>query len=106
MIGGQSHDDAIFTAGCRLPRSKGSSTPVRLEHASHRVRITHRSQMSRNSSTVKTDDASPRRLTGLAESEAQARQATEGPNELPQPDRRTPLRIVWEVLREPMFSLL
>ena len=52
-------------------------------------------------------DASPRLdLTGLSESEAQARLAAEGPNELPRPDRRTPLRIVLEVLREPMFALL
>jgi len=45
-------------------------------------------------------------LTGLSEGEARARLAAEGANELPQPDRRTPLRIVLEVLREPMFSLL
>ena len=44
-------------------------------------------------------------LTGLTETDARARLATEGPNELSQPDRRTPLRIVLEVLREPMFSL-
>jgi Ca2+-transporting ATPase len=43
---------------------------------------------------------------GLAEAEAQSRLATEGPNELPQPDRRTPLRIVLEVVREPMLALL
>jgi cation transport ATPase-like protein len=46
------------------------------------------------------------RLIGLGQSEAQARLAAEGPNEPPQPDRRTPLRIVLEVLREPMFALL
>lgn len=45
-------------------------------------------------------------LIGLSESEAQARLGAEGPNELPQPDRRTPFRIVLEVLREPMFALL
>ena len=45
-------------------------------------------------------------MTGLSEGEARARLAAEGANELPQPDRRTPLRIVLEVLREPMFSLL
>ena len=45
-------------------------------------------------------------LIGLGEGEAQARLAAEGPNELPQPDRRTLLRIVLEVLREPMFALL
>jgi Ca2+-transporting ATPase len=43
---------------------------------------------------------------GLTEAEAQTRLKTEGPNELPRPDRRTPLRIVWEVLREPMLALL
>ena len=43
---------------------------------------------------------------GLTEAEAQTRLKTEGPNELPRPGRRTPLRIVWEVLREPMLALL
>jgi Ca2+-transporting ATPase len=55
---------------------------------------------------MESDASSPLDLTGLSDSEAQARLAAEGPNELPQPDRRTPLRIVLEVLREPMFSLL
>ncbi len=55
---------------------------------------------------METDVSSSLNLTGLSESEAQARLAAEGPNELPQPDRRTPFRIVLEVLREPMFSLL
>jgi P-type Ca2+ transporter type 2C len=43
---------------------------------------------------------------GLSEAEAQARLKTEGYNELPRPDRRTPLKIVLEVLREPMLALL
>jgi Ca2+-transporting ATPase len=55
---------------------------------------------------MESGPTSPFGLTGLSESEAQIRLAAEGPNELPQPDRRTPLRIVLEVLREPMFSLL
>ena len=55
---------------------------------------------------METDVSSPLNLTGLSESEAQARLAAEGPNELPQQDRRTPFRIVLEVLREPMFALL
>ena len=46
------------------------------------------------------------RLTGLSEVDAQVRLKAEGFNELPRPDRRTPLRIVLEVLREPMFALL
>ncbi|WP_454642847.1 cation-translocating P-type ATPase [Bradyrhizobium liaoningense] len=45
-------------------------------------------------------------VRGLAESEAQARLQLEGYNELPRPDRRTPFRIVLEVLREPMLALL
>ena len=43
---------------------------------------------------------------GLKEIEAQSRLKSEGHNELPRPDRRTPLRIVGEVLREPMLALL
>ena len=44
--------------------------------------------------------------SGLTEADAQARLKSEGYNELPRPDRRTPLRIVREVLREPMLALL
>lgn len=43
---------------------------------------------------------------GLTEAQAQARLDSEGYNELPQADRRTPLRIVAEVMREPMLLLL
>ena len=52
------------------------------------------------------DPASPTAIDGLGEAEALQRLKTEGPNELPQPDRRTPLRIAIEVLREPMLALL
>ena len=45
-------------------------------------------------------------IRGLSEADAQARLKTEGYNELPRPDRRTPFRIVLEVLREPMLALL
>jgi len=45
-------------------------------------------------------------IHGLRESEAQARLKTDGYNELPRPNRRTPFRIVIEVLREPMLALL
>ncbi|MCW2285702.1 Ca2+-transporting ATPase [Rhodoblastus acidophilus] len=48
--------------------------------------------------------ASP--TTGLTSVDAAARLAAEGPNELPQPDRRTLAKIVLEVLREPMLALL
>ncbi len=45
-------------------------------------------------------------LTGLSEAEAQARLVTKGFNELPRSNRRTPLRIAIEVMREPMLALL
>ncbi len=45
-------------------------------------------------------------LHGLTAQVAQARQRAEGFNELPQSNRRTPFRIVVEVLREPMLALL
>jgi hypothetical protein len=45
-------------------------------------------------------------FTGLTSVEAQARLAAEGRNEPPAADRRTPFRIVLDVLREPMLALL
>ena len=45
-------------------------------------------------------------LAGLAEHEAYARLKTDGFNELPRQERRTPLAIMREVLREPMLALL
>ncbi len=45
-------------------------------------------------------------LTGLTQSEAASRLRSDGFNELPHGDRRTALRIVLEVLREPMLTLL
>jgi Ca2+-transporting ATPase len=45
-------------------------------------------------------------IRGLSEADAQAKLKTEGYNELPRTDRRTPLHIILEVLREPMLALL
>lgn len=45
-------------------------------------------------------------LRGLSEADAQVRLRTEGHNELPRRERRTLLRIILEVLREPMLALL
>jgi Ca2+-transporting ATPase len=45
-------------------------------------------------------------LRGLSEADAQTRLKTDGYNELPRANRRTPFRIVLEVLREPMLALL
>ena len=45
-------------------------------------------------------------LRGLGAAEVKNKLETEGYNELPRPDRRTPLRIVCEVVREPMLALL
>ena len=52
------------------------------------------------------DPTSSTSIRGLSEAEAQTRLTREGYNELPQPDRRTALRIVFEVVREPMLALL
>lgn len=46
------------------------------------------------------------RLQGLSSAEASRRLQRDGPNLLPQPDRRNWLRIVWSVMREPMLLLL
>jgi P-type Ca2+ transporter type 2C len=48
----------------------------------------------------------PSSLRGLSEVDAQTRLKTDGYNELPRANRRTPFRIVLEVLREPMLALL
>ena len=45
-------------------------------------------------------------ILGLTSSEASARLASDGPNELPKAGRRSAFRIVTEVLREPMLALL
>jgi len=44
--------------------------------------------------------------SGLSSAEAAARLKTFGPNELPSPDRRNFARIVFDVVRQPMFGLL
>lgn len=43
---------------------------------------------------------------GLSVAQARERLERDGPNELPRPDRRTPLRIALDVLREPMLAML
>jgi Ca2+-transporting ATPase len=43
---------------------------------------------------------------GLAKEEAEWRLLEEGPNELPSQKKRASLRILLEILREPMFLLL
>src|SRR5580765_3389560 len=53
-----------------------------------------------------SDSSSTASIFGLRETDAQARLEAKGYNELPRPDHRTPLRIVLEVLREPMLALL
>jgi Ca2+-transporting ATPase len=47
-----------------------------------------------------------RTLTGLTEAEAAARLEAEGPNEIASAKPRSFLRIVWEVVKEPMLLLL
>ena len=48
----------------------------------------------------------PAGQAGLSEATAAALLRDDGPNELPQADRRTALRIVFDVVREPMLALL
>ena len=45
-------------------------------------------------------------MGGLSAEEARRRLARDGPNELPRAERRTPLRIARDVLREPMLAML
>ncbi|HEY5548620.1 MAG TPA: cation-translocating P-type ATPase [Coriobacteriia bacterium] len=47
-----------------------------------------------------------RNLTGLTETEAARRLVEEGPNEIASAKRRSFLRVVWEVVKEPMLLLL
>ena len=56
--------------------------------------------------SIEHDPGSSAQIYGLSEAEADARLKAEGPNALPQPERRTPFRIALEVLREPMLALL
>jgi len=44
--------------------------------------------------------------TGLTSEQARTRLEAEGPNALPESDRRSGLRVIGEVLREPMLVLL
>lgn len=56
---------------------------------------------------MKQTDFQPNaRSPGLSSTEASRRLQRDGPNLLPQPDRRNWLRIFWSVLREPMLLLL
>lgn len=48
----------------------------------------------------------PLPVFGLTAAEAAGRLAADGYNELPAPDRRGFVRIIWEVVRQPMFALL
>ena len=48
----------------------------------------------------------PTQFHSLSEEIVQIRLKTEGYNELPRPEQRTPLRIIFEVVREPMLALL
>ncbi|AZL59540.1 cation-translocating P-type ATPase [Tabrizicola piscis] len=50
--------------------------------------------------------SNPSLTTGLSQAEATTRLTAEGPNELPKGKRRSPLRIIFDVLQEPMLALL
>jgi Ca2+-transporting ATPase len=59
-----------------------------------------------NDSSLSESEARPQSRRGLSSQEAAARLQAEGPNALPELERRTGLRIILEVVREPMFALL
>ncbi|HTU62773.1 MAG TPA: cation-transporting P-type ATPase [Polyangiales bacterium] len=44
--------------------------------------------------------------SGLTQAEAEALLERNGHNDLPSPDHHSPLALLWELLREPMFALL
>lgn len=56
--------------------------------------------------TGEVNSISPASRSGLTSSDAAQRLLVEGYNELPSADRRTPLRIIADVLKEPMLLLL
>jgi P-type Ca2+ transporter type 2C len=62
--------------------------------------------MTDNGSSISESAAQPRSRRGLTAPEAAERLRVEGPNALPELERRTGLRIILEVVREPMFALL
>ncbi|HEY5505983.1 MAG TPA: cation-transporting P-type ATPase, partial [Coriobacteriia bacterium] len=53
-----------------------------------------------------SDRSDARTLTGLSTSEAAARLAADGPNEIASQKPRNVLQIVWDVVKEPMLLLL
>ena len=53
-----------------------------------------------------TDAFATQTPQGLSRQEATRRLQTEGPNQLPKPNQRKFLRILRDVLQEPMFMLL
>src|SRR5690348_16478544 len=55
---------------------------------------------------TKMSDARAASRRGLTAPEAAERLRAEGPNALPELERRTALRIIADVVREPMFALL
>jgi Ca2+-transporting ATPase len=58
-----------------------------------------------NGAIASAQDISPT-LSGLTEAEAEARLRAEGPNEIPSAIKRSFLRTIWGILREPMILLL
>ncbi len=55
---------------------------------------------------ISVDPAAPDAGPGLSSAEARARLRQDGPNELPQDQRRYLPRIAWDAVREPMLQLL
>ena len=90
------HSATATSCPCGGPKWN-SSRAGRKKMMTARVSQDRRKTMTSNEVTLPS---------GLSEQEAAARLAAEGANELPRHSRRTVLRIVVEVFREPMFQLL
>ncbi len=87
----------------------GIGTGYRLVTIGHQVAMTLNTPLDGVCATsAPAIDAHPEQApcAGLASAEAKARLLRDGPNVLPQPERRRRWRIVVDVLREPMLLLL
>lgn len=86
------------------PNAGLSDPAARAAEAGGHSTETASESVSAESTAQERIDSNSRR--GLSNSEAAARLRRDGPNLLPQPDRRRHLAIVLDVLREPMLLLL
>lgn len=98
----------------RTPASGGSDIKVRGPPRPHAGNVGSATstqaattvELSEAMSTPKPGENVPLPGRGLTEDVTRVRLREEGPNELPEPERRSPFGLLWDVLSEPMFALL